>query len=255
MIKRQILHWTAGAAGVSENEKDHYNFITGAAGVLIEGRFAPEDQNPNAVAKGTDFYAAHTKGCNTGSIGHAIDAMAEAKEKPFDKGSNPITEKMLAAFISNVATIHARYNLPISRETLLSHAEVQPTLGIKQNGKWDITWLPGMKEPGDPVEVGDKIRDLVEKELGLIIKGKTPFSPIAANPEVIIRRGSRGEPVARLQRFLNAFGLTPGVADGIYGLQTENALMAFQQLAGITIDGIAGPEVWAALNTYAEGLK
>ncbi len=26
----------------------------------------------------------------------------------------------------------------------LSHAEVQPTLGIRQNAKWDISWLPGM---------------------------------------------------------------------------------------------------------------
>ncbi|MFN7881706.1 MAG: hypothetical protein ACK5PF_01635, partial [bacterium] len=45
-----------------------------------------------------------------------------------------------------------------TRETVLTHAEVEPTLKIKQRGKWDITWLPDMKAPGDPVTVGDNLR-------------------------------------------------------------------------------------------------
>jgi hypothetical protein len=34
-----------------------------------------------------------------------------------------------------------RYKIPVTPRTVLSHAEVQPTLGIKQNGKWDFTEL------------------------------------------------------------------------------------------------------------------
>ena len=46
----------------------------------------------------------------------------------------------------------------------MSHAEVQPTLKIAQRGKWDIIWLPGMTQPGDPVRVGDHIRGLIKAD-------------------------------------------------------------------------------------------
>ncbi|MBL4917304.1 hypothetical protein [Szabonella alba] len=53
----------------------------------------------------------------------------------------------------------------MSRFSTLSHSEIQPTLGIWQNQKWDINWLPGMDAPGDPITVGDKIRALVEAKM------------------------------------------------------------------------------------------
>ena len=31
-------------------------------------------------------------------------------------------------------------------------------LGVRQRGKWDITWLPGMTGVRDPISVGDRIR-------------------------------------------------------------------------------------------------
>ena len=62
-----------------------------------------------------------------------------------------------------------RYDIPITPETILTHAEVEPTLGVKQRGKWDITWLPDMDQAGNAVAVGDllrqKVRDLREKSL------------------------------------------------------------------------------------------
>lgn len=50
-----------------------------------------------------------------------------------------------------------------------------------------------------------------------------------------------GEDVKEVQRHLN---ITP---DGVYGPQTENAVMAFQKSKGIPADGICGPGTWAAL--------
>ena len=34
-----------------------------------------------------------------------------------------------------------RYNIPVTPKTVLSHAEVQGTLGIAQRGKWDVARL------------------------------------------------------------------------------------------------------------------
>ena len=57
------------------------------------------------------------------------------------------------------------YGVKVTPETVLTHAEVQPTLGITQRAKWDITWLPGMEKPQDPREVGDILRAKIKKEL------------------------------------------------------------------------------------------
>ena len=57
----------------------------------------------------------------------------------------------------------------------------------------------------------------------------------------MIRKGSRGDDVKRLQTLL---GIT---ADGIFGSGTEAAVIAFQREHGLTPDGIVGSLTWAAL--------
>jgi hypothetical protein len=156
-MKRIIIHWTAGGHTPSNLDKGHYHFLIDGAGKVHAGAF-PVEANAKPV-KGK--YAAHTLNCNTGSIGVAVCAMAGAVERPFDAGRAPITPAQVKALAALLGDLCARYKIPVTRETVLSHAEVQPTLGIKQRGKWDIAWLPGMKAPGDPVKVGDKIRAMV----------------------------------------------------------------------------------------------
>ena len=58
----------------------------------------------------------------------------------------------------------------------------------------------------------------------------------------MIRKGSKGEDVKRLQMLL---GVEP--ADGIFGNDTEKAVIAFQSAHGLTPDGIVGSLTWAAL--------
>lgn len=57
----------------------------------------------------------------------------------------------------------------------------------------------------------------------------------------MLRSGSSGDDVAKLQRRLAAAGFDPGAADGIFGPKTETALKAFQETNGLAADGIAGP--------------
>jgi hypothetical protein len=125
-------------------------------GNVVEGVF-PVSANESTSTP----YAAHTRGTNTGSIGVAVAAMHGAKERPFSSGQYPITGVQLKAMADLVASLAAKYDIPVERHTVLTHAEVQPTLGIKQSGKWDITWVPGMTAAGDPVAVGDRIRKMV----------------------------------------------------------------------------------------------
>lgn len=161
-MQRIILHWTAGRHTPGSLEREHYHFIVAGDGSVVAGTLPPES---NARIVSGRPYAAHTRGANTGSIGVAVAAMVGAVERPFKTGNHPITPAQVQALVRLVADLCRRYKIPVTRQTVLSHAEVQPTLGIAQRGKWDISWIPPMAAPGNPVEVGDRLRTLIQAEL------------------------------------------------------------------------------------------
>ncbi|RMH21673.1 MAG: N-acetylmuramoyl-L-alanine amidase [Gammaproteobacteria bacterium] len=161
-MKRIIMHWTAGTHNVSKLDRTHYHYIVDGNGEIVEGIFRPEDNIPPLQS---GRYAAHTWHCNSYSIGVSMAAMFQARQYPFDPGPYPITDVQLESFIKLVADLSAQYDIPVTRETILSHAEVEPTLGVRQRKKWDITWLPEMAEPMDPVEVGDRLRGMISNHL------------------------------------------------------------------------------------------
>lgn len=60
-------------------------------------------------------------------------------------------------------------------------------------------------------------------------------------------KGSRGNITKLLQERLNMFGFSCGNADGIFGILTKNAVLAFQKSKGLSADGIVGQNTWKAL--------
>lgn len=185
-MKRIILHWTAGAHTPSPVDLRHYHFIIGGNGVVAHGIHKPEDN----LQTRDGLYAAHTLNCNTGSIGVAVAAMAGAQERPFHPGKFPITEAQIEALVSICADLCRKWKISVTRETVLTHAEVQPTLGIKQRGKWDIAWIPGMAVPDDPLIVGDRLRKLISARLNPA--KKQPLGPTVATSEPVTAPPSGG---------------------------------------------------------------
>ncbi|WP_170760001.1 N-acetylmuramoyl-L-alanine amidase [Ruegeria lacuscaerulensis] len=162
-LHRIHLHWTAGAAGVIDLELRHYNEVIDHEGRAHSGHFPATAQATYRVGHA----ASHTLNANTGAIGLAVDCMAGAVERPFDQGSAPMTQAQVDALAERAAYYCEAFDIPVSPFSVLTHAEIQPTLGIRQRWKWDITWLPGMKEPGDPILVGDRIRELVQRKMDM----------------------------------------------------------------------------------------
>ncbi|MCO7125201.1 peptidoglycan-binding protein [Sporolactobacillus shoreicorticis] len=64
---------------------------------------------------------------------------------------------------------------------------------------------------------------------------------VVAYPGVLLRRGSQGKDVERVQRALSL------AVDGIFGLKTEEAVKAYQKRHGLTVDGIVGMKTWNTL--------
>jgi len=171
-VKRIILHWTAGTNTPNSTDLKAYHFVIAGNGQVMPGLF-PVSANVPPLRSGR--YAAHTLNCNSDSIGVSLAAMAGAVESPFNPGKYLITEAQLSALAQTVVDLSRQYGIPITRTTVLTHAEVQPTLGIAQKNKWDIRWLPGMAKPGDAVAVGDVIR---ARALALM----TPVSQASPTP-------------------------------------------------------------------------
>ncbi|QMU56825.1 MAG: peptidoglycan-binding protein [Boseongicola sp.] len=78
------------------------------------------------------------------------------------------------------------------------------------------------------------------------IAGPDTFSAMGLHELVLLRKGSRGAAVKRLQEGLGT------ETDGIFGAGTEKVVREFQASRGLDSDGIAGPETLAMLDTFEE---
>lgn len=155
-MSRIIFHWTAGRSNASTLDRQHYHILVEGDGNLVRGFPGIELNSGSSVKPG---YAAHTLNCNTGSIGVSLCGMAGAIESPFSAGDWPINQVQWERLARVCADLCRHYGIKLERTTLLSHAEVQDTLGIAQKQKWDIAALPFL--PGAPQGahvVGDMLR-------------------------------------------------------------------------------------------------
>ncbi len=65
----------------------------------------------------------------------------------------------------------------------------------------------------------------------------------------LLRQNYRGAYVRFLQQLLESNLYPVGTIDGIFGSRTANAVRAFQSANGLAVDGIVGPNTWAALTS------
>ncbi|MEW6446958.1 MAG: spore cortex-lytic enzyme [Bacillota bacterium] len=67
----------------------------------------------------------------------------------------------------------------------------------------------------------------------------------AQNP--VLYWGTTGWQVSQVQQRLASWGYYNGPIDGVYGNETAKAVRTFQWKNGLRVDGVVGPETWAAL--------
>jgi len=80
----------------------------------------------------------------------------------------------------------------------------------------------------------------------------TTTTHLRVSSEPLVRQGSQGPAVIRLQQLLRAQGHRLEV-DGIFGPKTRAAVVAYQQRHGLQVDGEVGPQTWGSLGTRGAG--
>lgn len=156
MLKRIIIHWSAGRYYPSEFEKKYYHYLVDADGHIYNGFHKPEDNNNCTDGN----YAAHTGGGNTGSIGVCMCGMYGFKSSS-SVGDYPITKIQFEACMKLCAELCKKYNLPITLNSVLTHYEFgKANPKTSSAGKIDIIWLPPYPWVGQN-DVGTFIRSKI----------------------------------------------------------------------------------------------
>lgn len=236
-MNRIIWHHSGGPHRPTADDLHAYHRLIDGDGVVHQGQHGIEANDPSRPLV-TGRYAAHCRNLNSGSIGVAICAMAGAAwARPYD--STPVKSVQVDALIKETARLCILYDIEPDRRTVLSHAEVEITLGVDQAAKWDFDYWPrGGPGARDPIAIGDELR----AELRCAISGTRDVMTLpVTTPRPLLRQGSTGEHVRALQ------GALAVTVDGIFGPATRAAVVAFQRRRELLPDGIVGRMTWAAL--------
>lgn len=162
MVKRIVLHWSAGRYYPGEFEKSFYHYLIDADGKVYCGKYKPEDNDNCQDGK----YAAHTGGGNTGSIGVCLCGMSGFKSSS-NPGNFPITKIQFESCMKFCAGLCKKYGIEINPNTLFTHYEFgQKNPKTTSYGKIDIIWIPpypwvGQKDAGNFIR--SKVRWYKEK--------------------------------------------------------------------------------------------
>lgn len=86
--------------------------------------------------------------------------------------------------------------------------------------------------------LGVKFNGVIETPTGK--KSTTATSGITLPARGYFKKGDKGKKVLGLQKWLKTHGFSPGALDGVYGVNTVQAVRAFQKYYGISPDGEFG---------------
>lgn len=100
------------------------------------------------------------------------------------------------------------------------------------------------------IKAGRRFLLLLASLLAFLCTFAVAAAPAAS--DVLSKVGSHGEEVRQIQAKLKNWGYYTGKLDGVYGIETKNAVVYFQRKNGLTPDGIAGPATLRAMGLASD---
>lgn len=122
-------------------------------------------------------------------------------------------------------------------------------LTISVENVWGHTEFPGYSWKPCPSISMKSFRNWIKDKRGSLSNITSPSLTNIGElrQRSILSRGDRGDDVQALQERLDEIGFSPGPIDGMYGPQTYDAVLRFQRVANIGVDGIVGRQTWRRL--------
>ncbi|MCL1918132.1 MAG: peptidoglycan-binding protein [Peptococcaceae bacterium] len=167
---------------------------------------------------------------STDEFGNAPEVELEAPDKwhtedPFAPGPRCSTYNASVRADGYITVIYSGVMI-FDTSTSLLKVEMDPS-------------VPGQENSVKYITIGGHKLDPTEADM-------PPF------PGVSLKVGSAGQNVRYVQGAINKLaGTTPGLwkitEDGIFGNRTRDAVLAFQRMFGLTVDGIVGVNTWGKL--------
>ena len=111
-------------------------------------------------------------------------------------------------------------------------------LGANPSGKYDARTVKAVKKAQ---------RKLDQKQTGKVTR-RTWVALLARGKQPLVKVGSTGDPVRRLQRSLSAALGKKVIVDGAFSLATERAVKKYQHKAGLPVTGVVTYVVWDRLD-------
>lgn len=123
--------------------------------------------------------------------------------------------------------------------------------GLGWHGMGGNAWGGHFDCPGDPIKnQRPQIIARAEQILNVVPKAPVsppkPSNPVPPTPLPIVKIGSTGDVVKRVQTALNENG-SRLMVDGVFGESTLGAVFHFQSTHGLSADGVVGPQTYKAL--------
>ena len=243
-MDRIIVHWTAGVYTASDFDKKAYHLLIEGDGDVVRGMASIAANS----GKLKDGYAAHTRSCNTNSIGVSICCMAGAVESPYNPGKCPMKAVQFDRLVEVVAGLCRAYNIKPDRKTVLSHAEVQQTLGIAQKAKWDYTRLAFDDGTfSGAIKIGDELR----RRAALALKGApaVPSQPTQDQPTTVPLEDLAPMPLAaQAETTASSLNTRTGPNGTVNGKLPKGTKVIVEQTDGMwaEVSTPAGYKVWVA---------
>jgi peptidoglycan hydrolase-like protein with peptidoglycan-binding domain len=114
----------------------------------------------------------------------------------------------------------------------------QHLLAGNPSGKYDARTVKAVKKAQ---------RKLDQRQTGKVTR-RTWVALLARGPQPLVKVGSTGDPVRRLQRALSAALGKRVTVDGAFSQATERAVKRYQRKAGLPESGVVADEVWNRLD-------
>ena len=140
-------------------------------------------------------------------------------------------------------TILDWYRWPVDAQHVFSHAEIS-SLYHETDHTDPLPYLARHSKTWDQL-----VADIAAAAAHHAVSRPARGSAAAAGQSdpSLVQQGDTGPAVQEIQARLAAKGLNPGPVNGVFGPQTAAAVVAFQRAAGLSTDGIVGPETLAKL--------